>query len=77
MNNAKWTWFAIGYQCIFAYGVALCVYQFGTFFAGGEFKAATAAAAAVLAGFLYLLFRRHREASGMDLSGVVVGGAKV
>ncbi len=76
MNNAKWTWFAIGYQCIFAYGVALCVYQFGTFFAGGEFKAATAAAAAVLAGFLYLLFRRHREAAGMDLSGVVVGGAK-
>ena len=56
MNNAKWFWIAIGYQCIFAYIVALCIYQFGMLFAG-SFGIGTVVAFALLAGFLYLLFR--------------------
>ncbi len=78
MNNAKWTWFAIGYQCAFAYGVSLCIYQFGTLLAGGGFGVGTAAAVLVLAGFLYLLFRPHREATTIcvGLSSVAARGAK-
>ena len=37
MNSGKWTWFAIGYQCVFAYAVAMIVYQVGRLFAGGGF----------------------------------------
>ena len=59
MNNAKWTWFAIGYQCVFAYCVALVVYQLGLLFMGCGFTAATAAAIVVLAVMLYLLFRKN------------------
>lgn len=61
MNNAKWTWFAIGYQTVFAYAVSLCIYQFGSLFAGGGFNAGTAAALAVTAMFLYLLLRPYKE----------------
>lgn len=61
MNHIKWFWFAIGYQCMFAYLTALCVYQFGTVFAGGAAGAGTVAAVAVTILFLYLLFRSHRE----------------
>ena len=57
MNNAKWFWIAIGYQCIFAYIVALCVYQFGMLFSAGVFGIGTIAAILLLAGFLFLLFR--------------------
>ena len=60
MNNARWTWFAIGYMCAFAYAVALIVYQLGTFFAGGGFTLGTAAAVLVLAALLWLLFRRNK-----------------
>ena len=62
MNNAKWFWFAIGYQCILAYIVALCIYQLGTFFTGGGFGAGAAVALLLVVGFLYLLFRPYREA---------------
>ncbi|HOF99625.1 MAG TPA: ferrous iron transport protein B [Clostridia bacterium] len=62
MNSAKWTWFAIGYQTLFAYAVSLCVYQIGSLFAGGSFSAATLAAIVVFAAFLYLLFRPYKEA---------------
>jgi len=58
MNNAKWTWFAIGYQTGFAYCVSLMVYQFGLLFTGAGFTAGTAAAVLVLAVFLWLLFRK-------------------
>ena len=58
MNNAKWTWFAIGYQTIFAYLVAFCVYQIGSVLSGtGTFGIGTVLAAAVVVGFIYLLFR--------------------
>lgn len=57
MQSAKWTWFAIGYMTVFAYAVALMIYQFGTFFAGGGFTLGTAAAVAVLAAILFQLLR--------------------
>ena len=61
MNNAKWTWFAIGYQCAFAYAVALMIYQFGSLFAGQVHPIGLIAAVAVLAFMLYMLFRPYKE----------------
>lgn len=61
MNNAKWTWLAIGYQTALAYCVSLCIYEFGTLITTGSFGAGTVAAFVVLAGFLYLLLRPSRE----------------
>lgn len=60
MNNAKWFWFAIGYQTVLAYGVSLCVYQVGMLVTKGTFGVGTVAAFILIAGFLYLLFRPHR-----------------
>ncbi len=57
MNNARWTWAAIGYMCAFAYAVSLIVYQMGSLFTGGGFGVGTAAALLVLAGLGYLVFR--------------------
>ena len=68
MNNAKWTWFAIGYQCGFAYGVSLCIYQFGMFFTGRGMGIGTAAAFLVLIGFLYLLFRPYKESTSLHVN---------
>ena len=66
MNNAKWTWFAIGYQCIFAYLVALMVNQFGNALTGSPDAIGLTAAAAVLAGMLYLLLRPYKEAAKLS-----------
>ena len=60
MNSAKWTGFAIGYQCIFAYVVALIVYQLGRMFAGAGVTAWTFVALLLLATLVYLLVRRNR-----------------
>lgn len=60
MNNAGWTWFAIGYQCVFAYVAALIVYQLGLLFAGAGFNPWTAAALLLLAGAAYLLLRKNK-----------------
>lgn len=68
MNNAKWTWFAIGYQCGFAYGVSLCIYQFGMLFTGRGMGIGTAAAFLVLIGFLYLLFRPYKESTSLQVN---------
>ncbi|WP_294440232.1 ferrous iron transporter B, partial [uncultured Slackia sp.] len=57
MASAKWTWFAIGYMTVFAYAVALMIYQFGTLLAGGGFGIGTAFALVVLAAILFQLFR--------------------
>ena len=62
MNNAKWLWIAIGYQCGLAYIVSLCIYQLGMLFGHGAFGISTAAAIAVLAGFIYLLVRKPNKA---------------
>ncbi len=60
MNNGKWTAFAIAYQCFFAYGVALIVYQLGLLFSGAGFGIGTVAAVAVLALMVYMLFRKNK-----------------
>ncbi|MDR0293757.1 MAG: ferrous iron transport protein B [Oscillospiraceae bacterium] len=60
MNNAKWFWFAVGYQCVFAYIVALCVYQLGLLFSAGSFGVGTAAAFALTAGFVFMLARKPK-----------------
>ena len=57
MNSRKWFWFAIGYQCILAYVVALCVFQIGTLVINGTFGVWTAIAILLVIGFFYLLFR--------------------
>ena len=57
MNSAKWFWTAIGYQCILAYIVAMCIYQIGTVFTTGAFGIGTVVAILFIVGFLYLLFR--------------------
>ena len=65
MNNAKWFWFAIGYQCLLAYLVSLCIFQFGTLFTGGGFGIGTVAAIVILIGFLYMLFRPYKESTSL------------
>lgn len=65
MNNARWTWFAIGYQTVFAYAVALCVYQIGTLITGGGFGIFTVAAFIIIAIFIYLLFRPQKQSKLM------------
>ena len=57
MNSAKWTWFAIGYECVFAYVVALITYQLGCLFSGNTHVAGLIVAVILLAAMLYLLFR--------------------
>ena len=59
MNSPRWTLFAIGYQCVFAYVVALIVFQFGRLFADGVFTLATGVAVALLALLIYLLVRKN------------------
>ena len=68
MNNAKWFWFAIGYQCVLAYIVAMCIYQLGTFFLGGSFGVGTVVAILLVIGFLYLLFRPYKEATSLRVN---------
>ena len=70
MNNAKWFWFAIGYQCLLAYFVALCIFQFGTLFTGGGFGIGTVAAIVILIGFLYMLFRPYKESTSLKANTV-------
>ena len=59
MNNAKWTWIAIGYMCGFAYVVAMIVYQLGMLFSG-HFGVGTVVALLLLAGLIYLLLRKNK-----------------
>ncbi len=63
MNNRRWTWFAIGYECGFAYVVSFVVYQLGSAFAGQGSILGTILAVAVIVGFIWLLFRPYKEAS--------------
>ena len=69
MNSAKWTWFAIGYQCVFAYAISLMIYQFGSVFTGGLNVLGLIAAVAVLAVMVYMLFiKRYSEATKLTKS---------
>ena len=63
MNNHKWTWFAIGYQCGFAYVIGLMINQFGGLFTGNVNVPGVIAAVLLLAGILYMLFRPYKEAT--------------
>ncbi len=63
MNNAKWTWFAIGYQCGFAYVIALMINQFGKLFTGNVNVIGLIVAIALLAGMIYMLVRPYKEAT--------------
>lgn len=63
MNSAKWTWFAIGYQCVFAYAISLIVYQFGMMFTGGANVFGVIAAAAVLGFIIWMLFKPYKESN--------------
>lgn len=63
MNNAKWTWFAIGYQCGLAYAVALMVYQIGSAFTGNLNVIGLLVAVIVLGAMVYMLFRPYKEAT--------------
>ena len=63
MNNTKWFWFAIGYQCIFAYVVSLCIYQIGMLVTGGGFGSFTVVAILLIIGMIYLLCRPYKEST--------------
>ena len=66
MNNAKWTWFAIGYQCGFAYLIALMINQFGSLFMGNANVIGLIFALVALAGMLYMLFKPYKEATKLS-----------
>ena len=67
MNNAKWTWFAIGYQCGFAYVIALMINQFGGWFVGSGSIIGTIVAVIVLAALIYLLVRPYKAADKLSV----------
>lgn len=67
MNNAKWFWFAIGYQCGLAYLVSLCIYQLGMLFSTGAFGIFTVIAFLLVIGFIYLLFRPYKESGSLKI----------
>ncbi len=73
MNNVKWTWFAIGYQCLLAYGVSLCIYQIGTFLTTGVVGVGFLVALLILAGFIWLLVRpaKGNKKMKMQMKGMV------
>ena len=76
MNNAKWFWFAIGYQCGLAYVVSLCIYQIGTLITTGAFGIGTVVAFVLVVGFLYLLFRPYKESESLNVNSKKLVNAK-
>ena len=68
MNNMKWFWFAIGYQCGLAYVVSLCIYQIGALITAGSFGIWTIVAFLLVVGFIYLLFRPYKESTTLKVS---------
>ena len=72
MNNAKWTWFAIGYQCGFAYLVSMCIYQIGSAVTGNMNVPGLVVSLVVLAGTLYMLFKPYKEATTLKTSAVKI-----
>ena len=68
MNNTKWFWTAVGYQCGFAYLVSLVVNQIGGLFTGAGFSIWTIVAIAVIVAFIYLLARPYKESQTLNVS---------
>ena len=67
MNNTKWFWFAIGYQCGLAYLVSLCIFQIGGLFTGAAtFGFWTIVAIAIIIGFIYMLVRPYKESTTLE-----------
>ena len=66
MNSAKWTFFAIGYQCVFAYAIALVVYQLGMLFTGQGNIIGSIVAFAIVAFLAYMLFRPYKESNKLQ-----------
>ena len=67
MNNRRWTWFAIGYQCVFAYAVGLAVFQIGKAFTGGMNIAGLAVALVIVGAMCWQLFKPYREANTLTI----------
>ena len=67
MNNRRWTWFAIGYQCVFAYAVGLAVFQIGKAFAGGMNIAGLTVALVIVGAMCWQLFKPYREANTLTI----------
>lgn len=67
MNNQKWFWFAIGYQCGLAYVVSLCIYQIGMFVSTGVFGIGTVVAILLIIRFIYLLLRPYKESNTLKI----------
>ena len=76
MNNAKWFWFAIGYQTGLAYIVSLCIYQIGTLIITGTFGAGTVVAFILVIGFIYLLVRPYKESKTLNVNMKGMVGAR-
>ena len=76
MNNIKWFFFAIGYQCLLAYVVGLCIYQVGTLITAGTFGIGTVVAFVLIIGFIYLLFRPYKESNTLNVNVKSVAKAK-
>ena len=70
MNNTKWTWFAIGYQCGFAYLASLVIYQIGSAVTGNVNPLGLIVAIVVLVGTLYMLFKPYKESTTLKASAV-------
>ena len=70
MNNTKWFWIAIGYQCGFAYLVALVINQIGRLFTGAGFGVGTVVAFVIIVAFIYLLFRPYKESKTLSVADV-------
>lgn len=68
MNNAKWFWFAVGYQTGFAYVISLIIYRLGLLFTGGGFSVWTVIAIALLAGIIYLMVRPYKESDTLNIN---------
>ena len=71
MNSTKWTWFAIGYQCLFAYASSLIIYQIGSVFTGNINIIGLIIALAVLAGIIYMLLRPYKESTKLTSKVIV------
>ena len=67
MNSAKWTWFAIGYQCLFAYAIALMINQFGGLFTGNANIIGLIFSIVILAGMIFMLFKPYKEATKLTI----------
>ena len=76
MNNAKWFWFAIGYQTVLAYFTSMCIYQIGSLITRGTFGIGTVIAFLLVIGFIYLLFRPYKESKSLNINMKRMAGAK-